>query len=165
MQGRQEVQVSHNKAIREHLNRLGPEIVSRTLARAALGDFDAQKALMAFILPRAKGQDIPISSKVKIDLSTPDGAKKSISQIAAAIGDQAIGLEEGVLLMDAVGRALERLSVVDITALTDRLEELERAPMHGTQAGSTRVALSRANGSTPKWGQIEHHPSLSKGDE
>ena len=165
LQRRQEVEVNRNAVIREHLNRLGPEMVSRALARAAMGDLDAQKALMAFVMPRAKGHDIPISSKVSIDLSTQAGAKKSITEIASAIGSQALGLEEGIMLMDAVGRALERISVVEVTALTERLEELERAPAQGAHGASTRAALSRANGSTPKWGQIEHHPSLAKPDE
>lgn len=165
LQGRQEVQVNRNAVIREHLNRLGPELVSRALARAAMGDFEAQKALLAFVMPRAKGHDIPISNKVRIDLSSQEGAKKSITEIAQAIGDQALGLEEGIMLMDAVGRALERISVVDITTLTDRMEELERAPAQGAHGASTRAALSRANGSTPRWGKIEHHPSLSKAED
>lgn len=149
--------------ISRKINAIGPGVVSRALARAALGDWDATKALLPYIVPKAQRAAVPLSTKVKIDISNTAEAKATISRIAGAIGDQTIGMEEGILLMDVVGRALERMSVVDIQDLTAKIEELEKE--QPTAMLSSRQPISHANGSTPKWGNIVHHPSLEKTDE
>lgn len=136
------------------INRMGKEIVANMLARASLGDYDAQKALLPYIVPKAVASAMPISEVVEIDISTSDAAKESLRRVAAAIGEQKIGLQEGTEIMDAIGRALERISVADIGEITRRIEELEtkeRTPSVHTQG---RQPVSRANGSTPTWGNL-----------
>ena len=142
---------------------IGPSVVSRALARAALGDWEASKALLPYIVPKAARSAQPISTKVAIDITTTEGAKQTIARIAASIGNQEIGMEEGILLMDVVGRALERMSVVDIQDLTEKLEALEKETP--TALMSSRQPISHANGATPQWGNIAHHPSLKKTDD
>jgi len=155
--------MSAHAEIAAKINKIGPSVVSRALARAALGDWEASKALLPYIVPKAARAAQPISTKVEINITTTDDAKKTIARIAAAIGNQEIGMEEGILLMDVVGRALERMSVVDIQELTERLETIEKeAP---TALMNSRQPVSHANGSTPRWGNIVHHPSLQAKDE
>lgn len=149
--------MSHAEISRK-IQAIGPAVVSHTLARAALGDFDAAKALLPYIVPKAHRAAAPISTKIEIDISTTENAKSTIQRIAAAIGAQELGMEEGILLMDVVGRALERMSVVDIQSLTEKLEQLEK--QQPTAMLSSRQPISHANGSTPSWGNIIHHPSL-----
>ena len=152
---------SHTQ-IRKAIEGLGPYVVNRVLAQAALGDWDAAKTLMPYIVPRAARALTPISARVEVDISSTDTAKATIARIAAAIGNQEIGMEEGVQLMDVVGRALERMSIVDIHALTERIEQLEK---EGPGAAvNVRQPVSRANGSTPTWGNIIHHPSLKRAE-
>lgn len=151
--------MSTHAEIQRKIQNIGPAVVSRTLARAAMGDFEAAKAMLPYIVPRAARSTMPISTKVEIDISTTEAAKQTIARIAAAIGAQEIGMEEGVLLMDVVGRALERMSVVDIQDLTTKIEELEKAQT--APAAISRQPMSRANGSTPRWGNIVHHPSVA----
>ena len=151
-------------AVRQHIDELGPKIVQNFLMRAALGDTTAQAKLLPFMLPKADRDQRPVSVEMEIDLSTQSAARDSLARIATKIGTRELGLEEGVTLLDAVGRALERLSVLDVGELQTRMEELERTA--GQQSTvNTRVALSRANGSTPKWGKIEHHPSLTQSED
>jgi hypothetical protein len=148
------------REIAQKLNALGPQIVSRFMAEAALGDRDAAKALLPYVMPKMNRAAIPVSTAVEIDISTTDAAKASLQRIALAIGTQQIGMEEGALLLDVVGRALERISVVDIQDLTAQIEKLE-AEQHKTSVGiSSRQPISRANGSTPTWGNIVQHPSI-----
>jgi len=149
--------------IARKIQTIGPSVVSRALARAALGDWEASKALLPYIVPKAARSSMPISTRVEIDITSTDGAKKTISRIAAAIGNQEIGMEEGIQLMDVVGRALERMSVVDIQELTEKLEALEKETP--TALMSSRQPVSHANGSTPRWGNITHHPSLKVADD
>ena len=146
--------------ISRKIQALGPGVVSRALARAAMGDWDASKALLPYIIPKASRAVAPISTRIEIDISTTETAKATISRIARAIGMQEIGMEEGILLMDVVGRALERMSVVDIQELTEKLEAIEKESP--TLQGNSRQPISHANGSTPTWGNIVHHRSLVK---
>lgn len=149
--------------ISRKIKALGPQVVSRTLARAALGEWEATKALLPYIVPKAARSVVPISSIVEIDITSTDNAKKTIARIAQAIGEQKLGLEEGVQLMDVVGRALERMSVVDIQELNEKIEALEKEQPAAQL--SSRQPVSHANGATPKWGNIVHHPSLQAKDE
>lgn len=158
-----EFAVSHRE-IAAGMNKLAPRIVQTICARAALGDYDAMKTLLPYLVPKAARAAAPISTRVEIDISSTAAAKKTLQNIAAAIGAQDIGMEEGVHLMDVVGRALERMSVVDIQELTERLEKLETEQDNPTSTLSSRQPVSRANGSTPMWGNIVHHPALAKKD-
>jgi hypothetical protein len=145
------------------LQTLGPHVVSHALARAALGDWETSKALLPYILPKAARASMPISTAVEIDISTTAAAKASMARIATAIGKQEIGMEEGILLMDVVGRALERMSVIDVQDLTLQLEAIEKEKT--APVASSRQPISHANGSTPRWGNIAHHHSLKSSDE
>jgi hypothetical protein len=156
------------REIQAKINSLGTEVVSRVLARAALGDYDASKALLPYLIPKQTRMALPISERVAIDLSTTEKTKETLRNIATAIGEQRIGLDEGTALMDVVGRALERMSVADTQELMAKVEELETKqanPMAGGM-GAARQAVSRANGFTPSgWGNFVKHPSIVSGDE
>lgn len=152
--------------ISQHISKLGPSLVQRALIRASLGDWDATKALLPYVVPRANRYADPISDKVQIDISSPSAAKETLHRIAAAIGDQIVGLEEGTAMMDAVGKALDRISSADLDELAARLDALESAPANtATGGGVATVPQSRANGSTPQWGNIIQHPSVKTADE
>lgn len=143
----------HHALIANSLKEMGPRMVTVAMVRATLGDWDAIKAMLPYVLPKASRASIPLTAKVDINVATPEDARKTLERLAAAIGNQEIGLEEGVAMMDVVGRALERITVVDMGDLVDRVEELENNPTNNVQMQS-RIPVSRANGSTPKWGNI-----------
>lgn len=142
------------REITKHLNSMGPRMAQVALMRASLGDWDATKALLPYVIPKAHRASLPMSCAIDLDISTGTKAKETLQRIAVAIGKQEIGLEEGTLMMDVVGRALERITVVDMGELVERVEELETAPQNNSLQQSTRQPISRANGSTPKWGNI-----------
>lgn len=141
---------------------MGPHIVRSVMARAAMGDEEAQKALLPYIMPKAAKGTVPVSSRVEIDIKDLDAAKASLVRIATAMGSGDIGLDEGERLMDAVGKAIDRMTMADVNSLAARLAELEKAKEDAVAAprGAAATPLSRANGSTPVWGNIAHHPSL-----
>jgi hypothetical protein len=127
-----------------------------------MGDLDAQRALLPYIMPKAAKGTVPLSSRVEIDIKDLESAKGSLLRIAAAVGEGEIGLDEGERLMDAVGKAIDRMTMADVNSLVARLEELEKEQTNKVSAprGAGVQPQSRANGSTPVWGNIAHHPSL-----
>lgn len=152
--------MSHHRLVAEKIAEIGPQIMTTMLARAAFNDFEAMKALLPYVAPKVGRAVIPVSSRVEIDVSSTEAARLSIQRIAAAIGEQQVGLEEGTRLMDVVGRALERMATLDAQDLLDRIEKLETEHLQGNRGPAGRNPVSRLNGSTPQWGNIEKHPSI-----
>ena len=131
------------------------------MGRAALGDWEAMKALLPYVMPKMGRGATPISDAVEIDVSSVEAAKETLKRIAAAIGEQRIGLEEGNYMMDMVGRAMERMQTVDTRELLERIEKLEAEAAKPVVGGAGRGPVSRLNGSTPTWGNIVKHPSVA----
>jgi hypothetical protein len=148
--------------VQKALRQLGPHIVRSVMARAAMGDTESQKALLPYIMPKAAKGTVPLSARVEIDIKDLESAKGSLLRIAAAMGEGQIGLDEGERLMDAVGKAIDRMTMADVNELAARLAELEKTKDEQVMAprGAGAAPQSRANGSTPVWGNIQHHPSL-----
>jgi len=145
------------------LQAYAPHIIDMLGARAVLGgpaSQEAQNLLLPYVIPKADHKASTISDTVDIDISTTEKAKESLNRIAVAMGQQKIGLTEGTMLMDAVGKALDRISTADMAELAQRLEDLENTPAHGVLAGgAARRPFSRANGSTPVWGNMDKMPT------
>lgn len=150
------------RRVRDMLTGSGETIATAVVMRAALGEWEAQKALLPHILPKAKHSGATVTAPIAVDLRDGASAKETLRNIAQAIGEQRIGLEEGTALMEAVGKALDRITSADMAELLNRIEALELAPKTAV-AASARQPMSRANGSTPTWGNIVPHPSVKGG--